>query len=261
MAYMSAATLFSGFEPPAGGKAGVISLGAELGHIPHLSTEKRRVGFDGTKLEDLNKTPVFGRLRLELTLPADFSLELGWTPPIGIDGARPDDLYGLAVQRPIVQGDFWTAGMRLFHQRGSVSGDFTCDRETASHPIGTPANPHGCRAPSDDELRIDQNGLEFSVSGRIDDGLWEPFLSYAVTRMKPETHVRAETFGVLDRSVLTADLTTHTVILGALYRPAGDWELLGAMAWTPLDSRRPPDDRRSRHDLYSARLMLRRWWR
>lgn len=261
MAYMSAATLFSGFGPARSSEPWSLSLGVEAGHIPHVSTRKRRVGFDGTKLEDLNKSPVFGAVRVGLTLPADFALELGWTPPIEMDGAKPRNLFGIALERPLFEGDHWRSAARVFYQRGTVRGDITCDRDTASHPIGSPQNPFGCRAPSNDRFRINHHGLELAAARQFADTGFEPYLSYTLTRMTPRTQVDAHTFSVIDRSLLTTRLTTHTATAGLVYRPGNQWELLGALAWTPLHSRRPPDDNRSTHDLYSARLMLRRWFR
>lgn len=261
MAYMSASTLFSGFGTARGEEPGQVSLGLEAGHVPHLSTEQRRVGFNGTKLEDLNKSPVFGRLRFTIGLPASFTLALGWTPPVEINGARPRDFFGIALERPLYEHEGRAFSARVFHQRGRVQGDITCDRETASHEPGSPRNPFGCRAPSDDRFKLDQTGLELALSRKFRDGRVEPYLSYTATRMKPKTQVRAQTFGVLDRSRLSTRMTTHTAIAGVIFRPRARWEALAAVAWTPLDSLRPPDNTKSRDDLISARLMLRRTWR
>lgn len=261
MAYLGASTLFSGFGPARGEEPWTLTVGAELGHIPHLSARQRRVGFNGTKLEDLNKTPVFGRIRLGLALPARFSLELSWTPPVEIDGARPRDFFGIAVERPLLERGPWRAAGRVFYQYGVITGDITCDRSTASHPPGSPDNPFGCRAPSNDRFKVDQGGLELSLSRSLRQGRFEPYLAYTLTDMQPRTQVDARVFSVIDRSVLTADITTHTATVGLVYRPGERWELLGALAWTPLHVRRPPDRDRSRDDLLSARLMLRRSWR
>jgi hypothetical protein len=258
MAYMSAATLFSGFGVARSTEPWTFSLAGELGHIPRLSERKRRVGFDGTKLEDLNKSPVYGSARFHLALPADFGLELGWTPPVTIGGARPNRLAAIALERPFFEGNDWRGAARIFHQRGRVTGDFTCDRETASHPPGSPGNPFGCRAASRDRFTLNQTGLELSVAHQLPGTALEPYLAYTATYMRPRTRVQAETFGVLDRSLLTTSMTTHTVTIGMKYDVGGRWSLLGALAWTPLDARRPPDGQRSTHDLWSVRAMLRR---
>ncbi len=48
------------------------NVALDLGDIPRLSDAQQRVGFGGFKNEDLNKSPVFGRLRLALGLPHDW---------------------------------------------------------------------------------------------------------------------------------------------------------------------------------------------
>src|SRR5664280_1223561 len=54
--YFSAVSTFTGFGPPVARKPGSVDFGLEGGWIPHLSNSQRRVGFDGTALEDLNKS-------------------------------------------------------------------------------------------------------------------------------------------------------------------------------------------------------------
>jgi hypothetical protein len=80
-------TLLAGLSVPHARGYGAVEVGFELGGIPSLNERQRTVGFDGTKVEDLNRTPVFGRLRLLVGLPAGFSAEVGWVPPIEIDGS------------------------------------------------------------------------------------------------------------------------------------------------------------------------------
>jgi hypothetical protein len=256
MAYMSAATLFSGFGPAQATDPWSLSIGFDLGHIPHLSDEQRRVGFNGTKLEDLNKSPVFGRARISLELPVDFTMEMSWTPPVGTSGAKPRHLFGLALERPLYQADHWRLGARAFFQHGQVRGDFSCDADTAAHAPGSPDNPFGCRAPSRDRFMLNQHGLELSIGGGHAQSSLAPFASYSFTRMKPRTQVHAEVFNVIDRASLSTRVQTHTLTVGLVYRGVEQWEVAGAMAWTPLKVRRPGDSTRSRDDLTSFRLLV-----
>lgn len=258
MAYLGAASLFAGLGPPRVVEAGAVRIGAEIGHIPHVSTERRRVGFDGTKLEDLNKTPVFGVLRVQVGLPADFALELGWTPPLKIGGARPHGMFGVALERPLWSGEAWSLGLRAFHQRGQVRGDITCDRDTAALPIGSPGNPFGCRAPSHDVFHIRQQGVELGLRFTPAGSALEPFAALSWTRMRPRTQLDAEVFNVIDRSLLTTRGSTRTLTLGTSWRLDSGWEFSGGLAWTPLQVRRLPDRVRADDDLYSLRLLLRR---
>ena len=58
------------------------------------------MGLGGAKQEDLNKSPVFGRLRLTLGLPGGFVADLGYTPPLSIRGTRARDLFAGIVGVP-----------------------------------------------------------------------------------------------------------------------------------------------------------------
>ena len=62
---------------------------AELGHIPRLSESDQRVGFEGVKQEDLNRSPVFGRLRLLLGLPDRPPWDRPREAPSLLEGRRP----------------------------------------------------------------------------------------------------------------------------------------------------------------------------
>lgn len=96
------------------------SVGAELAYIPRLSEAQRRVGFNGTKLEDLNKTPVFGRLRLMLGLPGGFGAELGYTPALQINGTELHDLVAMGIGRRLFESGRFSLSERLFGQHGQV---------------------------------------------------------------------------------------------------------------------------------------------
>ena len=67
-------------------------FGLEGGLIPSLSESDRRVGFNGTKVEDVNRSPVIGRPVVRLNLPAAFSLTGGWVPPLELHGVKADIL-------------------------------------------------------------------------------------------------------------------------------------------------------------------------
>ncbi|MEK6596483.1 MAG: hypothetical protein AABZ18_08210, partial [Pseudomonadota bacterium] len=110
MNYFTSATLLSGFSAPRSRALGSVEVGAELDWVPQLSSEQRRVGFNGTKEEDLNKAPIFGRPRITLGLPGRFALTLSYVPPIRIFGFKPN-LFAFALERPLYERDALTIGM------------------------------------------------------------------------------------------------------------------------------------------------------
>lgn len=255
MAYLSAATLFHGHAAPLP-PAGELRLGVALATIPRLSEAARRVGFDGTKPEDLNKSPLFGRLHARLGLPGASAVELGWTPPVEIDGARPRGHWALAIAREFASGDGWHASARAFFQRGEVRGDITCDRRAAALPLGSAGNPFGCREPSNDRFRIRSFGVELGVAAALPGDRLELHAGAMLSRLSARTQVDARVFGAIDRSLLLSDDMLGTLSAGAATRGGTGrrWSL--ALAWTPLDVRRPPHRERRSHDLWSLRVSV-----
>ena len=101
MRYVGASSLMTGFGAVPDLSPGEWLVAGELGHIPSLSRRQQEVGLGGIKDEDLNKSPVFGRARGWIGLPAGFVAELGYTPPLEIDGAKPVDLFAAAIGRRV----------------------------------------------------------------------------------------------------------------------------------------------------------------
>lgn len=136
-------------------------LAFEGGWIPQLSEEERRVGFIGTKEEDLNRSSVFGRLRLSAGLPGRFVLTAGYVPPVELDGATPH-LLALSLGRPLVERRSFRLDARLTAQRGTFEGDFTCPEDVVRAGDDPEVNPLNCLEPSDDEMTVRTAGLELS---------------------------------------------------------------------------------------------------
>src|SRR3972149_991682 len=89
MKYFASLALLTGMGGPEAIGAGKIDLGFEGGFVPQLSEEQRRVGFGGVKVEDLNRTRFFGRVRGRIGLSESASLELAYLPPIEVAGTQP----------------------------------------------------------------------------------------------------------------------------------------------------------------------------
>lgn len=126
MAFMNASAQNLGQKPPRSVNIGDVSISAELSSIPHLSKEQQRIGFGGSKDEDLNKTPAFGRLRANFGLSGNINAELSWTPPLKINNSKPNDLWGAALSKPIFNNETIGLGLRFFILRGDVIASVTC---------------------------------------------------------------------------------------------------------------------------------------
>ncbi|NKB35322.1 MAG: hypothetical protein GKR91_19665 [Pseudomonadales bacterium] len=239
MAFMTASSLNLGQLPPRSTEFGDVSFSAELCSIPRLEREQQQVGFGGFKDEELNKSPAFGRARASLGLFWDVTAEVSWTPPLEINGAKPDGLWGFALSRPLVGGDNWGLGLRLFALEGAVNADVTCSEDTAELPPFSADNLFGCVAPSDDVLEMDHQGAELVLSfNELPLGI-QPWVSIASTRMDPFVEIDALLDGGPRFSTVDSDGTTETYSAGLSYSLNQNWHLNLATSYTPLDANRP----------------------
>jgi hypothetical protein len=253
---MAATALLTGFDaPPARGEW---RLALELDPVPHLSERERTVGFEGTKVEDLNKSPVFGRVRAAVGLPAGWHAELAWTPPATIDGTHADDAWGVGFGHALWTRDTFALQARAFAQHAIVWGDITCP--VALVGVDDPGrNPYGCEAPSHDRFRMDQYGAELGL--QWDRGAWRGLASVGGVRTELQVEVDALTFGVRDRSRLWANGWRPFLSVGASRAFGRHWR--GAAAWlhVPLRVRRDAGDTAHDEPFDGLRLQVARTWR
>lgn len=254
MNYFAASSLITGFGETPALAAGRWGVALDLGHIPRLSEAQQRVGFNGIKPEDLNKSPVFGRLRLMLGLPGDWVAELGYTPPLSINGAQPRDLVAIAIGRRVFERDRFTLSVRAFGQHGRARGDITCPARLAG-VLDSQQNPFGCRAPSDDHVALNYYGVELTSGWTA--GSWHAHAGVGAARTELAVQVDALTFGVRDRSRLVARGVLPFATIGASRDLGARWNMAVEVLHVPLRVRREPDAARESDPLTSLRLQLR----
>jgi hypothetical protein len=253
MKYFTSLSLLTGLGTPKAMDSGSLHLAFEGGIVPSLSEEERRVGFIGSKVEDLNRTSLFGRIRVTLGLPHDLSLTVGATPPVEVDGVTPK-LLNIALGRPILDSSSWRLGLRFHGQTGTIEGDLVCP--VAISGIADPRrNPDACHEPSRDEVTQDYLGLEISATPKIWGDGWEPHIALSVNYLDLEFQVRARYSVFLDRAVLRTNGYTYSVTAGLGYSISDRLELSGEIFYSPLDVVRSPRGATS-DDLVNARLLL-----
>lgn len=256
MNYVAATSLMTAFGETPVLATGDWNVALDLGQVPQLSEAQQTVGFDGFKREDLNKSPVFGRLRLAIGLPAGWVAELGYTPPITIDGARPRDLVAVSLAHRLLERGRYTLSARAFGQHGGARGDITCPAELAGID-DIDRNPYGCQAASDDHVTLNYYGLDL-VSG-WNAGAWHWHVDAGVVRTETTVQVDALTFDSRDRSRLVARDLLPYVAIGTRRDLGRHWNAGMELLHVPLDVRRDPDGPLQHDPLTSLRLQLR--WR
>lgn len=254
MKYFNSVSRLTGLGPPTERGLWSLELGLELDWIPSLSEDQRRIGFGGTKVEDINRLPAFARPRLTIGLPAELSLDVAWVPPIELEGLTTN-LFSVGLERPFYSAGSLVLGGRLSGQIGTVKGDFTCTAEEASYPPGSPDNIWGCEAASEDELDLNHVGLAFTGGYRVKKTTFHWGL--AATYMDMEFQVDAVTYGLIDRTLLLADGWTWSVNGGASWQLTRRINLAGELFYSPLSVTRPPSTSTENDGLFNVRSMIR----
>jgi hypothetical protein len=254
MRYFAGTTLMTSFGETAKLAPWKWNVALEAGNIPRLSDSQQQVGFGGAKQEDLNKSPVFGRLRLSLGLPDGWVAELGYTPPLELDNSRARNLVAVAIGKRLYDQDNLTFSMRALAQAGKVEGDITCPARLAG--VTDPEqNPYGCNAASNDTFTTNYYGIDATLG--YDAGAWKWYASAGIVRADLEVQVDAQLFVNADHSRVTSNGNMPWFTLGLRHDFTPQWSLAAEVLYVPLDVRRPPGFNNDKDPLTSFRLQLR----
>ena len=194
----------------------------EAAWLPSLSERQRTVGFDGTKTEDLNRSPLLGRPVVRIGLPAGLVATAGWIPPLELDGAKANVLT-LALGRSFASGERSRIELRLAAAHASIRGDFTCPAAAAAAGDDPLRNPYGCDQPSSDEQRSTTVGVEAAFAIRLGPGERRPELRFGAGahHFDGTFHVDATYFGFHDETHLSNVSWLGTYSAGLAF-PAGE---------------------------------------
>lgn len=241
MRWFTAVATPTAFGVAEGGEPWSFDLAFEGGWIPSLSEDERRVGFNGTKVEDINRVSVFGRPVVRLALPGELSVAAGWVPPVDIDGVKPN-LVSLALARPLWTGERARVGAQLFYLTGEINGDISCPANEVAAGDDPIANPFGCEEVSDDTMSIDSFGVELGVAWRAGEAV-ELFVSALWQQLDAEFQVRALYDGFRDRTLLVHDGDDVAATAGLAWTMSDKLRFVGELYYSPLDVVRDPAGR------------------
>lgn len=262
--YYTSTTLLGGFTVPDRIEPGSLVVGGEFVWIPFLSLDQRRVGFGGTKVEDLNKAPFFPRPRITVGLPADFAATVAFMPPIKTFGVTPR-IVGVALERPIHASETWAVGWRVYAQGGTAKAAFTCWEEAVASVPGTPGNPTGCLAPSSDVATLRYVGVELGVGHLPSGRRLAPHLAVALNYLDNEFEVNARRFDRLggervvfvDRTRQTSEGLTVSITGGVGFPLSERLDAAIDVFYTPLWVRRTAAAPQQNDGLLNAKALIR----
>jgi len=254
MKYYTSLALLTSVGAPERRAPGEIVLGFEGSSVPQLSSEERRIGFNGTKIEDLNKTSVFGRVRGSVGVGGGLALDVAWTPPIERGGAKAN-LFAAAIGRPFELAPSWRLGLRGYGQIGHIDADITCSADEVAAGDNTDLNPFQCVEPSTDESRQKALGVEL-VAGYDSGGKLKPYAGVAVSHMNLEFQVNALYSGGLidDHTLQMTDGTTVAALGGLTFAPAPRWRVTAEAFYSWLSIARPPATSSSNEGFFNVRF-------
>ena len=241
MAFMNASTQNLGQMPPRSVNIGDVSISAELSSIPHLTKDQQRIGFGGFKDEDLNKSPAFGRLRANVGLPGDINAEISWTPPLKINNSKPNDLWGAALSKSIINNQNIGIGLRLFMLRGGITASVTCSEDVVSFAPHTLENFVGCIGLSNDKLHINQEGAEIFISFNNPSKML-PWISLASSSIDSSVDIDAPLADGRERITVHSSGSIKTISFGFNYDLNKRLGFNISSSYTPLDVERPVDN-------------------
>ena len=256
MKYYASLAVLTGMGVPYERGAGEVDLGLEGGYVPRLSDEERRIGFNGTKLEDVNKTSLFGRVRGGVGLGKGLAAELAYTPPIEVGGARPN-IFALGLARPLALSPSLRLGVRGYGQIGTIRADVTCSAGEVAAGDDAQRNPFQCVEPSEDESHQKVVGVEL-VAGYDGRSRFKPYAGLGLNHMDLEFRVNAIYSGgrVEDHTVQRTSGTTVSATAGLTYEASGRLRVTAELFYSWLRVARPPSPTSANEGLLNVRAFV-----
>lgn len=239
MSYMSAASLNLSDSFPASLDLGEVVITGEISTIPKLNREQQKIGFGGLKYEDLNKSPLFGRGKLKIGFYWDSVLELSYTPPLEIKGAKPNNLWGIALAKPIISNDSVNLGIRYYRLSGNAVADVTCSKNTVNQPLYTAGNPSGCISVSKDRIDLGHQGFEILLTRNHINEKFKPYISLASTKIDSSVKIDAQLELSREIAFVQTSGTINTLSFGLNYKISDNWQFNLGTSYTPLNVNRP----------------------
>jgi len=218
LAFYSAPISFSPASAPEHAEPWTIRLGAEGGLIPDPDTAIQRSGACFTKKsENTGLSPVFGRPRLTLTLPAGFAIEASYLPPIKIHDAEPN-LGSAAISwsrrlRMASTGNSTAIMFRVHGTAGHVRGPITCPERALQ--LTDVTRPCFGTKPSLDTFKPTMAGIEGILSTAAWSGRLAFYAGGGENFLRPRFQVGfTDGMGNVDSTLIVVDLNRITMFGG-----------------------------------------------
>jgi hypothetical protein len=231
LAFYSAPIAFSPASAPEHSLAWTLRIGGEGGFIQEPSPAIRQSSACFTKKsEDTRLSPLFGRPRLTLTLPAGFAIEASYLPPIRIGDATPN-LGSAALSwtkrlRMASTGNSTDIMFRVHGTAGEVRGPITCPNRALQQTDA--ARPCFGTNPSRDTFKPTMAGYEGVLSTAAWDGRVAFYAGGGQNFLRPRFQVGfTDGTGSVDNTLIAVDLTRITLFAGVTAEVSSTFDISG----------------------------------
>ena len=237
LAFYEAPFTFSMAGAPARLAAGSVRVEAEAVPVPSPDAELQHPSYcyqyttNNTRL-----APLFGRPRLTIGLPANFSVEASYLPPITVGDARAT-VASFALERtqtaPFSGGRLELA-IRAHTTVGKVLGPITCPRQSLQ--LMDEAAPCYGTEPSRDAFHPDASGIEAALGTSGDRGRVAAYVGGGISALRPRFRAGfTDGHGLVDRTTVAVDLIRGVLFGGATFQVSSKVALAAQLYSVPAD--------------------------
>lgn len=234
MAVFAVPLAFSAAGAPESNPPGRLVIGLEGSYLPKVdpAIAAPTTCRPGKGPENTDLVFAVPRPRVMLALPAGFSVEASWVPPLRISEAKAN-LVGFALSRTTpLKGGAVLLDVRAHGTLGVIHGPITCD--DAALQDATSECYLGTR--SDDAFKPNMVGLQVAVGWKLG-RIIRPYLGAGYNHLAPRFQVNfTNQAGTTDRRKVTVDLERGVLFAGASWQATSAFELSGEIYSAPTDA-------------------------
>ena len=224
MAHYMVPIAFDAGAAPSIMPVGAIGLSLEAAYIPPLDAAARTPTTckPGQGPLNTNLQTWLLRPRLYLAASGGFFLELGWIPPIPINGVQ-SNVFSIAGGRNVISSPKTIMRVRGFYTFGSVKGPFTCSTADTQDPSNTTC--FGGQE-SDDSFHPKELSFDLSLAYALGNRTLLPYLSAGVGFPHPRFNVNyTDASGTTDQTEIKDNLVAFTLAGGLTWRPSQRFQM------------------------------------
>jgi hypothetical protein len=207
-------------------------VGLEGTFLPNIdsATTVPTVCRPGKEGENTDFSPAFGRLRAGVALLSWLDLEIGWVPPIRVDGVKAN-LVSVALGGRVAIGH-GSLAIRGHATVGEILAPVTCDEEALTDPA---SECFGGQL-SEDSYKPNIFGIDGTFAFPLG-SKFRPYLGAGYNRLQPRFQVNfTNRVGVTDNQKVEVDLNRLALFGGITWLPSRRWGITGEVYSQPADA-------------------------